>query len=67
MSGEVKTKKRYRDGAGFSVPAAAEEIGVSYKTLRTAITQQQVRIIKFGNLVRVPKKEVERLIEVFAE
>ena len=35
-------RKRRRDGAGFSVPAAAEEIGVSYKTLREAIALKQV-------------------------
>lgn len=58
--------KRRRDGAGFSVPAAAEEIGVSYKTLREAIDQDQVRVIKFGGLLRVPKSEVARLKEEFA-
>ena len=40
--------KRRRDGAGYSVPAAADEIGVSYKTLREAIAMKQVRTIKFG-------------------
>jgi excisionase family DNA binding protein len=59
-------KKRRRDGAGFSVPAAAEEIGVSYKVLRDAIELNQVRTIRFGNLTRVPKAEVARLKEVFA-
>ena len=65
MSGEVKTKKRHRAGAGYSVPGAADAVGVSAKTMRTAIARQQVRTIEFGNLVRVPKKEVERLKEVF--
>jgi hypothetical protein len=59
-------KKRRRDGAGYSVPAAAEEIGVSYKTLRDAIDLNQVRTIEFGNMTRVPKAEVARLKEVFA-
>jgi hypothetical protein len=67
MSGEVKTKKRYRDGAGYSVPGAAAEVGVSAKVLRTAIALQQVQTIEFGNLVRIPKKEVKRLKEVFGE
>ena len=40
---------------------------MSPKTMRTAIARQQVRTIEFGNLVRVPKKEVERLKEVFEE
>jgi excisionase family DNA binding protein len=61
-----KPKKRRRDGAGFSVPAAAEEVGVSYKALRDAIELNQVRTIKFGRLTRVPKAEVTRLKEAFA-
>jgi excisionase family DNA binding protein len=48
------------------VPAAAEEIGVSYKTLRDAIELNQVRAIKFGRITRVPKAEVARLKEAFA-
>jgi len=52
---EPVVKKRRRDGAGYSVPAAAEEIGVSYKTLRDAIEMNQVRAIKFGRITRVPK------------
>jgi excisionase family DNA binding protein len=63
---EPGVKKRRRDGAGYSVPAAAEEIGVSYKTLRDAIEMNQVRAIKFGRITRVPKAEVARLKEVFA-
>src|SRR5262245_21875445 len=63
---EPVKKKRRRDGAGFSVPAAAEEIGVSYKTLRDAIELNQVRTIEFGRITRVPKAEVARLKEVFA-
>jgi len=63
---EPVVKKRRRYGAGYSVPAAAEAVGVSYKTLRDAIELNQVRTIKFGNLVRVPKAEVARLKETFA-
>jgi excisionase family DNA binding protein len=63
---EPVVKKRRRDGAGYSVPAAAEEIGVSYKTLRDAIEMNQVRAIKFGRITRVPRAEVTRLKEEFA-
>ena len=59
-------KKRRRDGAGFSVPAAAEEIGVSYKTLREAIALKQVRVIRFGAPRARAESEVERLKEEFA-
>ena len=63
---EPVVRKRRRDGAGYSVPAAAEEIGVSYKTLRDAIAMKQVRAVKFGRITRVPKAEVTRLKEEFA-
>jgi len=63
---EPVAKKRRRDGAGYSVPAAAEAIGVSYKTLRDAIALNQVRTIEFGHVTRVPKAEIERLKEAFA-
>jgi excisionase family DNA binding protein len=59
-------RKRRRDGAGLSVPAAAEALNVSYKTLRGAIEQKHVCTIKFGNVERVPESEVARLKEVFA-
>jgi excisionase family DNA binding protein len=57
--------KRRRDGAGYSVPAAAEALGVSYKTLREAIARKQVRVIDFGGLQRVPPSEVKRLKDAF--
>jgi hypothetical protein len=66
MDSDAKEKPR-RTGAGFSIPAAAEAIGVSPKTLRSAIAQRQVRVIDFGGLPRVPKAEVERLKEVFEQ
>ena len=66
MSKSGPVVKRRRDGAGYSVPAAAEEIGVSYKTLREAIEKNQVRCIEFGGIKRVPRAEVARLNEVFA-
>jgi excisionase family DNA binding protein len=59
-------RKRRRAGAGFSVPAAADEIGVSYKTLREAIALKQVRTVMFGRIERVPKAEVAHLKEEFA-
>ena len=58
-------KKRRREGAGFSVPVAAEEIGVTYKTLREAIAMNSGRAVIFGRLTRVPNSEVARLKEDF--
>jgi len=62
----VKPRKRRRDGAGFSIPAAAEELGISYKTLRDAIAMGQVRAIDFGKLRRISSAEVERVKRLFA-
>ena len=62
-----KPKSRRRISAGWSIPGAAEELGVSYKTLREAIEREQVRVIPFGGLEWVPNSEIKRLKEVFAE
>jgi Bacterial regulatory protein, Fis family len=59
-------KSRRRIRAGWSIPGAAEELGVSYKTLREAIEREQVRVIPFGGLDWVPNSEIERLKEVWA-
>jgi excisionase family DNA binding protein len=58
-------KRRRVDGAGYFVPAAAEALGVSYKTLREAIALKQVRVIQFGGRPRVPRSEVDRLLKMF--
>jgi len=55
---ETQVLSKRRSGAGFSIPAAAEELGVSYKTLRDAIALGQVRVIEFGKLRRVSKAEI---------
>jgi hypothetical protein len=64
-SRKPKTRRRIR--AGWSIPGAAEEAGVSYKTMLEAIRRGQVKVIRFGGLGWVPNSEVERLKEVFAE
>ena len=62
-----KPKSRRRLRAGWSIPGAAEELGVPYKTMRGAIDRQQVKTIAFGGLEWVPNSEVERLKGVFAQ
>ena len=61
----VKPKKRRRDGAGYSLPAAAEELGVSYKTLLDAVQLGHVKAFEFGKLRRVSKAEIERIKRLF--
>jgi hypothetical protein len=57
---------RRRTGAGYSIPAAAKELDVPYKTLREAIKRKQARTIQFGGQERMPKREVERLRDMFS-
>ena len=57
--------KRRRDGAGFSIPGAAEELGISYKTLRDAIALGQVQAFEFGKIRRISKAEMARLKQLF--
>ena len=63
--------KRQRDhrvtGAGYSLPAAAKELGVSYGTMRIAVEQKQVRVINFAGQAFVPLSEIKRLKELFEQ
>jgi hypothetical protein len=66
----MKTKsnkpiRRRRNGAGYSIPGAADELDVAYKTLRTAIDLGQAKTIEFGGQQRVPTHEVKRLSKLF--
>jgi hypothetical protein len=60
------TRPRRRSGAGYSIPAAAEELKVTYKALREAIRLSQARTIKFGSQDRMTQHEVDRLRELFS-
>jgi hypothetical protein len=62
-----KPKSRRRIRSGWSIPGAAEEVGVPYKTMREAIERKQVKVVPFGGLEWVPNSEVERLKGIFAE
>jgi hypothetical protein len=57
---------RRRSGAGYSIPAAAEKLNVSYKTLRTAIELNQAKTIRFGGQERMTQAEIDRLREMFS-
>jgi len=53
MADSAKPARR-RGGAGYSIPAAAEALGVPYKTLRKAIELKQAKTILFGAQERMP-------------
>jgi transposase len=61
-----KNTPRRPSGAGYSIPAAAEVLNVSYKTLRTAITKGQAKTIQFGAQERMTQREVDRLRGMFS-
>ena len=62
----TKPSTRRRSGAGYSIPAAAEQLNVSYKTLRTAIELEQAKTIRFGAQERMTQREIDRLREMFS-
>lgn len=51
----------HRRGAGYTIPAAAEVLCISYKTLLKAVDSGEVLTVDFGGLRRIPKREVERI------
>ena len=46
------------------VARAAEELGVSIHTVRTWIAQRRIGHVRLGRAIRVPRSEIERLLEV---
>lgn len=46
-----------------SLPAAAESLGVSIKTLRGWIYRRQIDFVKIGRSVRISDETINRLIE----
>jgi hypothetical protein len=57
---------RRRSGAGYSIPAAAEELAVPYKALRAAIQRGQAKTIEFGAQERMTQREIDRLRSIFS-
>lgn len=48
-------------GSPWSLNDAAKFLGVSSKTLERRIKADEIKVIKFGRLVRIPDDEVRRL------
>jgi excisionase family DNA binding protein len=46
-----------------SVKIAAEELGVAEVTLRKWIGQRKLAIVRIGRKVKIPVRELERLVE----
>ena len=65
MTTKPAKSTRRRSGAGYSIPAAAEQLNVAYKTLRAAIALKQAKTIQFGAQERMTQREIDRLREMF--
>jgi hypothetical protein len=57
---------RRRSGAGHSIPAAADELRVPYKTLKRAIELGQAKTVPFGDQERMTQHEIDRLRNLFS-
>jgi hypothetical protein len=56
-----RENRRYHGQAGHSIPGFAEEIGWSEKEVRRAVALGLIRTVEFGDRLRVPFTEAERL------
>jgi excisionase family DNA binding protein len=45
-----------------SLRELAQRIGQSYRTLHRAAREGRIKTVRFGGSVKVPKREVERLL-----
>jgi len=46
-----------------TVEEAAEELNVAKSTVRAWISQRRIGSVRFGRSVRIPAREIERLME----
>jgi hypothetical protein len=58
--------KGRRNGAGYTIAAAARELGVSYKSMLDAVRLGQVETIEWAGLQRITRAEMERIRKRFA-
>ena len=46
----------------YSIPAIAERLDVSQKTVRRLIESRRIAVVKIGRLVRIPESAVTNLV-----
>lgn len=59
--------------ANFSKPATqadfvglrelAAKVGVNYRTVHRAVQSGKIQSVKFGSLIKVPRREAERILQ----
>ncbi|MGA6973801.1 MAG: helix-turn-helix domain-containing protein [Candidatus Binatus sp.] len=47
----------------LSLPKAAHVIGVDVRRIRDAVERGQVRAVRIGSRLMIPRKAIERLVE----
>jgi len=47
----------------YTVDEVAKLIGISYRTLLTAIKRNELKTMRIGRQYKIPKAEVERLLQ----
>jgi excisionase family DNA binding protein len=47
----------------LSLPAAADVIGVDVRRVRDAVERGQLRAVRIGARLMIPRKAIERLVE----
>jgi excisionase family DNA binding protein len=41
----------------------AAKVGVNYRTIHRAVQDGKIQSVKFGSLVKIPKREAERILQ----
>lgn len=41
----------------------AAKVGVNYRTIHRAVQHGKIQSVKFGSLVKVPRREAERILQ----
>jgi excisionase family DNA binding protein len=57
----VDRKSPVVERISFSLAEVADAHGIHIKTLRRMIERGELRVIRFGASIRIPKSEIERL------
>lgn len=57
----MKQPKTPENRASFSIREVAEQHGVHPRTVRRMIDRGELKVVRFGAVVRIPKSELERL------
>ncbi|RWN98192.1 hypothetical protein [Mesorhizobium sp.] len=61
-----QNRDRRAPGSGFSVLGASKETEIPEARIRRAIKAGEVKTVRLGGTDRIPKREVERLKELYS-